>query len=491
LNQYPGIYTYGGKSGSPLYIGVDIGWYSGASWARPVLTAGNPLCNPSLVNGTTCSTSTMSIGIVQYYVPSCAYQLGSNNQMISMGNEGYIWIDNFEMTGLCQSLPGQSGGGADGQNVYVRYSGMSGPVVFENLYIHGASHLQFAGWLTSAACNVNPSVCLNITAFVGSVTGNGGNPGDTVIFNVVDFADSDTGGGQLLCGGGLYNAAYNVFRYTSSCVPKPLHVFHDNLYEYFFENGHSNLIESFDVGPISAFYNNVIRHVDTSGATGSVLLWLGPQTGGTDYIFNNLIYDVGGVEYLNTGGTGLTTNKGNYTYFNNTFQSNVNQPILRMSAPPIGTVLDTNNHYIDDASQYNLDSPGSWTATTPLLVTQANAKKAGYTSGSSYAYQPASANCNGNPGSCTVGNGINKESYCTALSAAASSDPFLSDAASACATDTHYACNYDTSTHSVSCPARPVVARPTSAAWNIGAYESNGTQANAPNSPSNLTAVVQ
>ena len=146
----------------------------------------------------------------------------------------------------------------------------------------------------------------------------------------MDFVDSDPGG-ENLTQSGFYNVAYNVFRYTTQALPGTLHLFHDNLYEYFFENGHSNLIESADVAGTNAIYNNVFRHVEnlvTSG--GGVFLWLGPvSTTTTDYIFNNIGYDVGGIEYLNIGGTGLTQDNGNYVFFNNTWQTNVAQPILR------------------------------------------------------------------------------------------------------------------------------------------------------------------
>ena len=222
-------------------------------------------------------------------------------------------------------------------------------------------------------------------------------------------------------------------------------------------------------------------------------MWPGPVASSTtDYIFNNLAYDVASVEYLNIGGTGLTSNSGHYVFFNNTWQSNVAQPILRCENQSSfgGTTTDINNHYIDDQT-YILGPCSALTSTTPLLLTNAKAKATGYTSGSTFAYQPTSANCEGNPSSstCTIGNGTNKQSYCSALSTAAGSDPILSDAASACANDTPYACQYDTSTHSVNCPSRTAVTRPTS--WDIGAYQSTGTQANAPNPPSNLSATVQ
>jgi hypothetical protein len=473
-----------GTSSSQIYIGVDITWFSGSSWARPIFTADNPLCNSSTANGTTCVSTTDTFGQPSFHVSSCPYQTSSLNNLIEISHSKYIILDSFEMTGLCLSHVGEP----EGEDVYVHYAGAAGPLTLMNNYIHGSSHLQFAGRVASPQCTAS-NVCSNIFAFTGGVIGS---IGDTVIQNVVDFSDSDPGG-QQLCFGGFWNTAYNVFRYTDSCLPNPMHVFHDNLYEYFFENGHSNMIESNDTGGTVAVYNNVFRHVENLVTSdGGVGLWFGPASGTTDYIFNNLMYDVGNLEYLNIGGVGLTHIYGDYVFFNNTFQSNKAQPILRCHNYSIGGVIDVNNHYIDDQNPY-LGPCSTLTTMTPLILTNAKAKAYGYTSASPYAYQPTSADCNGKPDSstCTIGNGTNKQSYCSNLLTAASSDPSLSDAALACANDTPYACTYVTSTHSISCPARTVVARPRSTAWNMGAFESTGTQANAPNPPSNLTVVLQ
>src|SRR5208282_1157790 len=44
-------WQWSGSSGSPIYIGVDPAWYAGGSWARPVLTGDNPVCNSSSCSG--------------------------------------------------------------------------------------------------------------------------------------------------------------------------------------------------------------------------------------------------------------------------------------------------------------------------------------------------------------------------------------------------------------------------------------------------------
>jgi len=474
-------------SANPIYYGVDTTWFTGGSWARPILTADNSLCNSgatgTMPDGATCTGTTDSYGQPSYHVSSCAYQVGNSNNLVDVGFSKYVIVDNFELTGLCQNHVGQPGG----FDSFVNYAGAQAPVYFTNLYTHGASHLQFAGINGGPSCT-GSTVCINLNAFYGSV--GSGTVGETVAFNVVDFSDSDPAG-ENLCQCGFYNVSYNAFRYTTQGLMSTLHTFHDNLYEYFFEDGHSNLIESKETAT-AAIYNNLFRHVaNLLSSSGPVFLWLGPQTGVTDYIFNNVAYDVGAVEYFNMGGVGLTTNNGSYTLFNNTWQSNVNQPILRCNGSPVGTVLDTNEHFIDDGGPYLGPSGqsstigctgGSGTTLTSLLMTNAKATSDGYTSSQTYSYSPATS------GSPTVGVGTSEQSsYCSTLSG--SSDSLIQAAGTACQSDTTYACTYNLTAHAISCPARTIVARSTS--WGIGAYQSFGVQAGAPTPPSDLTVAVQ
>ncbi len=444
-----------GTSAHPMYIGVDKTWYAGGSWSRPILTADNPLCNASTL-GSNCFQKTDTYGQTSFYVNSCAYQIGSQNTFLELSALQYYIVDNFEMTGLCQSDVGQPGHHDD----YVSYGSIRGPMTFEDLYIHGWSHLPFAGLNGSTACTAT-TVCVNIFAFTGGA--NGTVAPDTIYNNVVDGSDSD-GPGAGLCFGGFTNEAYNVFRYTSQCIPNPIHTFHDNLYEYFFENGHSNMIEALNDSPgTNAIYNNVFRHIEnnvTSG--GGVGIWLSPHPGTTDYLFNNLMYDVGDLEYINVGN--YNTNYGNETFFNNTFQINPSQTIFNCEYLIGGTLTNTNNHLIDNESPY-LGPCSTLVTTNPLVQTNATATADGYTTAETYAYSPPTAS------SPTVGAGANVQSYCSTLATAAQSDPTLANAASACASDTTYACTYNTANHTVSCPDRTVTARPASASWDIGAYQ--------------------
>ena len=455
------LHDISATSSYPIYYGVDQTWYTGGSWSRPIFTADNSLCNSStagtLPDGATCTGTTDSYGQPSYYVSSCPYQVGNSNNLVDVGFSMYIIVDNFELTGLCEKHVGQPGG----LDTYIQYASAQAPVYFTNNYIHGASHLRYAGPNGGASCT-GSTVCINLNAFYGAVTN--GSVGETLAFNDVNFSDSDPGG-ENLTQAGFYNVAYNHFAYTTQALPGDLHLFHDNLYEYFFENGHSNVIESKETAT-SAIYNNVFRHIETYvTAGGGVGLWFGPQSGVTDYIFNNVMYDVGSIQYLNIGWVGLTSNPGAYVFFNNTWQTNAANTILNceLQTSP-GTTTDTNNHYIDDNSTYINGPCSALTSTTWKLMTNATATTDGYTSSQTYAYSPTSS------GSPTVGAGTNETSgYCATL--LASGDNLIQAAGTACESDTTYSCSYNATSHTVSCPTRTVVGRPGSGAWDIGAYE--------------------
>lgn len=463
------------SSGSPTYYGVDKTWYTGGSWVRPILTADNSACNSgttgTLPDGSTCSSGTDPTGNGQpyYTVNSCAYQVGANNALVDIGFSKYIYFDNFELNGLCGKNVGQS----DGDDTFISYGGDQGPITIENNYIHNSSHIAFAGANSSGSCTTS-TYCMNTYAFNGKVIV--GSVGETVQGNVADFSDSDPQGtGICYPGTGFYNVLDNVFRYTSQCIPTQLHVFHDNLYEYYYENGHSNMIEDAETSPIGTIYDNLFRHL-----YGKLVIWPGP-TGSSDssYVFNNVFYDVSTSQYFDYGNVGVGTNSGSYFVFNNTFQSNGSISTVIACSASHNTFKNTNNHFVNDTTSYPSSCTGM-TNLTPLAMTNATATTDGYTSSQTYGYSPTTS------GSPTVGAGTNETSgYCATLTG--SSDTLIQAAGTACQSDTTYACIYNTSGHTVTCPARTVNARPTSTAWDVGAYEFSGS---APSPPTNLTGIL-
>lgn len=453
-----------GTSANPIYIGVDQTWYTGSSWARPIFTLDNPVCGPSNVGGS-CSTGTLPGGATQYYVSSCAYVLSPNNMIDVSGLQYYIF-DNLELTGLCQTATGQPS-----TDNYLRYGSLRNPVTFQNLYIHGWTHIQYAYQNSNPNCST--SVCFDIFAFQGSVSGSG--PGEVLTYDVVDGTDSDPAAGGL-CFKGFYDVSYSVFRYVATCLPSDLHTFHDNLYEWFYENGHSDVLAfSENASSTDVVYNNVFRNIDVTGASGTPVIWPNPPSTTTVYMFNNLIYNVGNVEYLNIGNNGSTY--GSHYIFNNTWQTSVSQTIYNCQYLSGGSLYDTNNHNIDDVTPWS--SPcNNLTTTTDKTMTNATATTDGYTSSQTYAYSPTSGS------SPTVTAGTNVIStYCAALTSAG-----MTAAATACQSDTTYGCTYNSTSHTNSCPARTVVARPSSTAPDVGVYE---YQASSTPTTSSLSGNIQ
>ena len=460
-----------GTSSHPIYIGVDKSWYCSGSWVRPVFTGDNPLCNAGLVGTAGCTHYSGSSLDQLYYMTSCAYQNGgSNNRMIDADYVPYFIYDNLEITGFCQSSEGQTGHYDD----YIDIGSLQGPDWFLNLYIHGWSHLSWADHNGGAGCT-GSTVCFNTFAFNG---GRSSPPGEAFLQTVIDGADSDPGGAGF-CNAGIYNTAYSVILYTSQCIGTDFHLFHDNIYSDFYENGHSNMMESTNQGETpgtNAFYNNVLYNLETSGnQTGGYGIALSPPTGTTDYVFNNIWWNVGGIQNALSISSSNYANVGTLVAFNNTFQIISSLTNNAFSCTPqvsgyTGSNTFANNHFIMEGSSfYSTDCTGTLfpTAVTNLKMSNATATSDGYTNAQTFVYAPTSGS------SPTVGTGTNEgtqnAAYCSALTTAAGSDSTLSDAASACQSDTRYACTYAGNGAPSVCPARTANVRPTN--WDIGAYQ--------------------
>ena len=466
-SPYAGGFSWGSNGGSnsgaqPLYFGVDQSWFSGGSWARPILTEDNP---PN-------TSQTLS---------SCTFPTGGN--LISFGGANNIILDNFELTGVCTTS-------ANWNVVYVAYNPLNGYANFYNLYIHGWSHVGFPN---PNNCTQN-STCMS--AFRGS--SNTAPPGETLLYDVVDGADSDPVPMEL-CYCGAWRIAYSYFNNGSQFITRTQNSFHDNAILNFVDNGHANVMESVGdfPGPSNAYavYNNIFAHLYVSTKVYSnVCFWPSEPVGSTLYWFNNIVYDAGPCEFFNMGQNG--SNEGTIAMFNNTFQFNhrTDGGADNLSCSATGNAApytNGNNHFISDdvatvAGMYAANCSGQGTDTNSLLMKNGTATSDGYTSSQTNVFSPTSSS------SPTVGVAANRSSsFCSALTTASGIDSYLADAAAVCQSDTRYACTYNSSNHQVSCPARTVNARPGNGGgnWDIGAYE-YGNPLPPPNPPTGLSAVV-
>jgi hypothetical protein len=457
--------AWSGSSGNPIYFGVDQTWFSGASWTRPILNGDNP---------------TSKTG-----VSSCTYDQ-STEVFLQAASISNITVDNFEFTGLCWH------GNQAGANENICCSkymqlqtniGAGSNRVIENVAMHGWTHVTYSCSLSGG----EPTGNCDGTTGIGGPSDPTLGIGDQYIGVACDGSDSDNQSFTCVFGGG-YDIHNSVFRYASNgVIINNAHLFHDNLIEFLASSGdrvsHGNGFEfNTEFNGNNAVYNNVLRHLWLIGIC-EVTAWQTPQT--TDYTFNNLVYDepcTGNIWNLvgpsGGGAGGWTAN-----FFNNTFAV----PAGGFAGAPSGSTVNFyNNHCIipgttagNNGSQCSAYQ-GTENYLTNLLQTPAAATAQGYTASETFAYSPSSGSAG------TVREGTNEQSICTAMSSAG-----LSAAATACQSGTGYACAYNTSTHTLTCPAMTPVARPTSGTWDVGAYEYGGTQASAPNPPTGLTVSVQ
>ena len=476
---------YEGTQTGCFYVGVDTAWYNSSvctsGWCRPIMNGDNPL-----------STSTVS---------SCKFQTGSNDELLNISTSPYQYWDSFEFTGLCIASNTSTG------NAYVVNNGFDQPpktpmlTIINNFYMHG--------WTaTTATASGNSIGC---TVFEGGTL-------QAWIKVVVDGSDSLAGACSIGTFPSLAHLKDSIFRYTTQLVSNWCHDEHDNIWEYIYGPyvpTHGNAFECNQDATGNAqgqpqntpnvYYNNIMRHFDPSmGNQGQVDLWFCPTTI-PEYWFNNFNYDLnpnvhGGSWDIAgpptysclTAGSG----SGPAQYMFNNVLVDTNQP-CNLGPNTGGSIYLTiaNEHLINSP----LDGGGNpncngYNSSTNVQMSDATATSQGYTTGSP---GNSSANTCANDStkpcsptsatSSTVGAGMNEQSYCTALASYTSEPAISTDAANACMYGTTDACSYNSTTHTMVCPAQGAVARLTK--WDVGGYQYN-TQNQLPNPPTGLAAVV-
>jgi hypothetical protein len=467
--------VYEGAQTGCLYVGVDITWYSGSSWARPILTGDNPA----------------STG----FVSNCAYQTANpgnnfnNNNLVNV--PGFTIVDSFELTGLCSN----SANTANGNSYFAGWasSGTNSAVsMLENVYMHGWSATSSAG----TGSQSHPLTVLN----------GGGGVHEVFDHIVIDGSDSDP---EVAAWGTFPIFSHmrdSIVRYINQGVGQGCHDIHDNIFEHFYNtelDGHVNAFECNTDATGSTpnvFYNNVFRHFDPSFGNGEVV-WFCPNST-PEYWFNNLMYDVvgnGQGQPWNVVGPPIYTgcsNTGGQFMFNNTLVD-ANQPCRLTNDNTYGQYLTVYNEHLINTGYGAPGSPqcvGGPNSSSNISTTDAAATSQGYTTGSpGTVSKNTCANDSTTPcvpttsTSPTVGAGSNLQAYCTTLASFTSEPAIGNDAANACKYGTSDGCAYNATSHSMVCPAQPNVTRPTGAnptstAWDSGAYQLNGLK-----SPSSLT----
>ena len=423
VSDLPVNFNSNGNIGSSIYIGVDKTWFTGSSWARPILDCQSTNCNPG-------------------------------NGVIEIGGS-YVTVDNIEIVGIRFTT-------ASGTMKGVQTT--SDHTLVENCYVHGWSH--------------DPSFSSGNDSGRGfalaSNASGGGTAGQGVVFhdNVIDGQDTT----QDMMGGAddsetVYN---NVFRYVYNCV-RGIHTYvYNNLCEDIVIEGwangdHANGISIF--GPYSGTsvfaYNNVVRNT-TSSAVGSETFWIlsnGACAGCTSFIFNNVLYNNG--RGIDTGDHPTVGSDGNFYIWNNTVEGGGNHCYGNGETGNSRPVYAGNNHCINVANVCDpngtvcnaIGSSVNLNQTTPQADANTSPHFDQYTASETYAYSPvASTNS-------TVGAGTNFTSV--TLPSAGGAVVCSGNLASSCS-DAVYT-EYDSTNHVPT--FRTANSRPSSGAWDSGAYK--------------------
>ena len=407
-------WVWSGTASNPIYIGVDKAWFSGGSWARPIWNA------------------------------------EQNNAASYMFNTGNAWIvlDNFEITGqyMCQ--------GCDFHTISIAAANITA----ENFYVHGWSHAE---GVTGAT--------LGTTFWTATCGGN--TAGTTVRYNVIDGSDTtkDQMTSIVFC---TPNAYGNYMHFVVTGINGVGDNWHDNVIDDIRipATGPAHQDGIFHYGPAYSqaplIYNNIVRNATSSPSLGgAVKFWLSGNNCNTavGYAFNNIIYNNIPPNVFDTGGH-FACSYGTWNIFNNTIDCGMDTSPgscgVGDSGNKGGTMVlhSINNHWISVSSTSLFCNHFTCDERSSMFQKVGAAKKRGYTSRSEYAFQPSSSN-----GS-TVGKGTDQSALCTAV------DAIDSNAGAACKNGTTYACAYNSTNHTVSCPAITSVKRPTGA-WDVGAYQ--------------------
>lgn len=495
-----------GAAGNPVYIGVDKTWYAGSSWSRPIMNAGGVgiMNNGGVMFMMGANTTVDNLEITGYYWDSTVCNTGTYGQCVIFNagqTTGQTWenlyvhgwthagADHTSTSGISSVIQGGNSGagvahdnvitGADVpgdhsmnaffaapgtayNNVLVQLSSgaiISYPVSFHDNYVADIG----PGYCNTTAAVVNISTGGVVTWVSGSTftTGTSWNGLAAQYWNgTVDVGgitvSSVTSTTQLTISSGpsvaQTSVPFNVFTNGGNCT-------HENGFE-----------DNADLGLV--VYNNVITNVSAGLA-----LWIAPNPTHSAYLWNNVVYGVHDTQVLDLAppvysatycaagstGNGYCLVSGNYYLWNNTFQcgddttqySQCNVSVGAVGSGAQATLVDFENNFIVSSNtSSSCAASGSGGAVTctfaanNVVLLQATANTDGYTSAQTYAFSPTSA------GSPTVGVGTN-------LTSSWPGGYSTNDAAYACSDSGNVAI----------CPVRSSLTRPSTGAWDIGAYQ--------------------
>jgi putative cofactor-binding repeat protein len=371
--SFPMVVLWSGSIGAPIYYGVDKTWFAGASWARPVFDLGARVQPDSRVFALFAS---------------------------------FITFDNLEIKNERTSNSNSLLAGS-----ITVYGGTS--VTIENCYIHGWS-IQ------------DPTLGSDENPFGGITFYNNSNGGivKNCILDGAPASNSGTGiyGGTTIQGNIVENVPNGIVVFDPAA-----NVSGNQVFNVGYSVDPTVVENSILVSGGGQIYNNVVHDiVPAAFAIHLQSAWQG--TGNTQYIYNNLIWNVGSNAPVMIDPSAMTANlQSNQSIFNNTLNGGSGACISVMPAQISPTNLTVeNNHCISDQTSLpawcwnaangnaGCGTVANLTFTNNVLMTTALALSQGYTIGNSF--EPTSLSAG------TVGAGLNLSVVCVSISSSLCSD---------------------------------------------------------------------
>jgi len=428
--------TRSGNASHSDYYGVDPNWYSGASWSQPVFDAQNQPVTGADANG-----------------PNGDHSAGQNDTVIDLSSQDYVTVDDIAFTSFCaQNTANECSPTSGAGHTYSPFNcatimldgngstNADQHIVLNRLYIHNFYIDEALGFRPVGVCNViesasqGPGYDGNSVLENSTIDGGNGAAYGAAIWdgptNLLNNSIHDVGDIAVLSGHGtiagnqLYDCAYPN-------LPSDGGTYNGDL--------HSNAIETIATDGAFYIHDNVIH--DTVNSTDECEAMLLGNTGETDYVWNNVLYNIHG------NGMGLVqgSTAGTAAYFwNNTTEGGLNftrSCLAQGHSGTTGTVVYENNLCITNASTaINPDvHAGTLTVDHNVLMSPSTATADGYTTSQKYPYSPTSTQ------SPTTGTGTNLTTDCT---------PTIT-----LCTDTTYGAT------------RTTLPRPPQQPWDAGAYQ--------------------
>ncbi len=277
-----------GTGANAYYIGVDVSWYTGSSWSRPILNYGGS--GGSFV---------------------CTNWFFGTSPGVLANPDPYRIFDNFEFTNLYWDATCN-----DDSPQYLAVNNGVG-AEWKNLYFHGWA-FDYVGMGGIGDCRYTARNC----DFFYPVYGDGGS-GSSFHDSVFDGSDVDNTHGHSGIGIRGTAAAHvyrNVFKHMTDGMStiQSIVSFHDNWCDHIgvsMSTQHDQCFQDNGSGNDSFIYNNLLTNSEAGQC-----FYIGPFAGYTAYFFNNVVASnvACGSGVVALASTGHNTPVGSMMVWNNT-----------------------------------------------------------------------------------------------------------------------------------------------------------------------------